>query len=111
MNKPQRHEHIDAVVDRVHGMLNGPDGDGQLMGTYETQRVTFEIPKAFAYLATYLASDARDGSALCQDIEAGRIALDSEQVRAIYERFFEQRLHHMMHQDLHLLAGHAHPVR
>lgn len=43
------------VSEHVHALLDGPDGRGQLDGTFETQQVTLTLPKALIHLAEFLA--------------------------------------------------------
>ena len=53
---------VRAVTDKVHEMLHGPDGLGETEGTHETRAVTLTLPRAFLYLASYLATRAREKS-------------------------------------------------
>lgn len=54
---------IQKVNEHVHALLNGPDGLGQMDGTYETQQVTLTLPKALIHLAEFLAAMSRDDKA------------------------------------------------
>lgn len=54
---------IRRVCENVHALLDGPDGDGQLDGTYEVQQATLTLPKALIHLAEFLAAMSKDDKA------------------------------------------------
>ena len=54
---------IQRVCERVHELLNGSGGFGQLDGSYETQKVTITLPKALVHLAEFLAAMSKDDKA------------------------------------------------
>jgi hypothetical protein len=104
-------KHIDAVTDAIHDMMNGPDGDGQISGMYETETLTVTLPKAFFHLAVYLSETQEDGRGgpLWNTLQSGTRALSDPEIKASWYVFFKNRLTHMMHQDLHMLCNYNHP--
>lgn len=47
-------EQVRTVTDKIHELLDGPDGNGQLDDTYETEQIVLTVPKGFTYQALYL---------------------------------------------------------
>lgn len=101
---------VRGVTDRVHDMLNGPDGLGQIEGTHETQTVTLTLPKAFVYLASYLATreteKSGEPSASWGQIDSGESVFDEEKTNRILSHI----LHNHMHEHLHALCHEMHWV-
>ena len=112
MNSHERTKNIDAVTEAIQDMLNGPDGDGQINGTYVTETLAVMLPKAFFHLAVYLSDVQEDGRGgpLWDALQSGTRTLSDPEVKAAWHVFFKNRLIHMMHEDLYLLCNHKHPV-
>lgn len=49
------YEETERVCARVHDLLDGPEGDGQMTGDYETQRVMLTLPRGVLHLAAFMA--------------------------------------------------------
>lgn len=63
---PDLDRQISEVSEIVHDLLDGPDGDGELTGKMERQRVVLEVPRAFVVLATFMAGF--EPKKMCQTI-------------------------------------------
>jgi hypothetical protein len=100
---------IRALSAEVHDLLNGPDGDGQLTGRMERQRVTLEVPRAFVMLATFMATfEARKNepnAAWTHICDEGK-DIDHRMARLWMRRYLEGVIEGAMHQDLHWVATH-----
>lgn len=111
MNREKWIKEVKPVVDKTHDLLNGLDGMGQLDGTFELQRITLHVPKAFVYLATYLARLEHDKGDydLSKIIETEDLPLTHKTSRHYWKGFYERLLFNMMHEELHFLAIGEHP--
>jgi len=96
-----------AVSERVHELLGGVAK--QFDGTYETERVHLELPKALVYLATYLgvrdAEETSEPSALWQSFLEGQAP---EKITHLRDWYIEGLLRLELNHALHDLATGAH---
>ncbi|MEW8418827.1 MAG: hypothetical protein AB2669_00510 [Candidatus Thiodiazotropha endolucinida] len=100
-----------AVTDKTHDLLNGEDGMGQIEGTMEFTRISLYVPKAFAYLATYLAIRQRYERPAPYDL--WQLFLDGHRkniTTKMRNRFLEHLLFEDMHNELHRLATGGHHI-
>ena len=74
------------------------------------ERVTLTLPRAFLYLASYLATRAKEKSGepstSWAQIDSGEIVIDEEEPN----RILSQILHNHMHEHLHALCHEMHWV-
>ena len=104
---------VQRLVDVVHDLLNGPDGQGQLDYSFEKERVIVDIPKAWVVLAAWLAIKERkrragklDDSAFMRPDSPDHV---DKHVRTWARRYLWRLIHDRMHWELHELAVMAHP--
>jgi hypothetical protein len=106
---PRLRAQIANVSKVIHGLLDGPNGDGQLTGKMETQRVTLEVPRAFVVLASFLATfDPKENGPSdfwSDECEEGAL-IDDPKVRLMMRRRLERVLYNAMHDELHWIATH-----
>ncbi|MDM3871789.1 hypothetical protein QSV34_10545 [Porticoccus sp. W117] len=93
-------EYISEVV---HKLLDGDDGLGQLNGTYETQRVVLDIPKAFTYLAYYMDTQHRQRGIPVEhwDYLEREFMRGNKNIRAKVRNFFTELIYNEMSDRLH----------
>lgn len=100
---------ISALSAHVHALLHGPNGDGELTGEMEMQRVTLEVPRAFVVLATFLATfDPKQNvpnSFWEHDCEGGQ-NIDHKLARNLMRGVLKRALYETMDDRLHWLATH-----
>ena len=98
------YQEAQAVSDKVHELLGGPEG------TYETQHITLALPKAFVYLAEYLAIRETESQAvpslLWQSYQRGNAVAMTTRLR---NHYIARMLWEQFQDELHWLAvgGHA----
>jgi hypothetical protein len=100
-----------GVVDQAHALLNGPDGNGQFDGTYETQRVCLDLPKGLLLAAAYAAIKRERGHRphewrfIEPQLEGG-----GEPWRRLLRNHLTLTLWNALQYELHLLATGDHPA-
>lgn len=107
---PELARQIKDTTQRVHDLLNGPDGDGQFGGDQLFQKVVVEVPRAFVVLASYLAEfDPAENiaSQLWDKKRKSGENIDSRKCQSLMRQYLGARLKHIMHADLHWLATHG----
>lgn len=117
--EPERSPELEAairtLVDDVHDLLDGPDGNGQWDGGMEMQRVTLTLPRAFVELAAFLAVvDEDDDHPLSFWEYAKATPQDgtaAKRLNRMRNRYLERRLDEAMKLSLHLLATDALALR
>lgn len=104
---------VRLLVDTVHDLLDGPDGQGQHDYSFETERIVLDIPKAWVVLAAWLAIKERKRSAGKLEASAFMRPEDpahvDRHIRTWARRFLWRVIHNQMHAHLHALAVSAHP--
>ena len=106
-------EEVQRLVDTVHALLDGPDGQGQFDHSFERERIVLDIPRAWVVLAAWLAIKARKRRA--GDLEASAFMRPDrpdhvdKHVRTLARCYLWDLIHDRMHWELHELAVQEHP--
>jgi hypothetical protein len=99
---------IKQLTDAVHELLEGPEGTGQIDRSYETVRMTLELPIAWIRLGAWLqlTSEARQSGEyrVADEGEAGNWNAERKLARLWLKTMIDEQ----MHEELHKLAVGAH---
>ncbi len=101
-----------TVCDYVHELLKGPEGEDEINGDYEMQRINLSLPKAFVELATYIAirenEPSRDPSFFWKHYLNGSEDFKKSAIR-LRNSYLARVLFENGHEDLHWLCigGHS----
>jgi len=112
---PERSPELDAAIwqllDEVHDLLDGPDGNDPWNNDMEMQKVVLTLPRAFVHLAAFLAVvDEEQEDPLGFWEYAKTTPDDSTAVKHLNRMrnlYLEATLDRAMHMTLHLLATDA----
>lgn len=102
-------EQILSVCDKTHDLLGDPMV--QLFGDIEHEKITIEVPKAFTYLACYLAmlneNNGKQVSAWGHHEECFKRKYKGQ--RSAMRHYFQHLIDVQMHEELHQLSTLKHP--
>ncbi len=99
-----------AVTDKTHELLGDPMD--QLNGDTENEKITIEVPKAFTYLACYLAmlneNNGNPVQAWGHHQECFKRKYKGQ--RGAMRHYFEHMIDLQMHEELHQLSTLQHQI-
>ncbi len=99
-----------GIVKEVHDLLNGPDGNGQLDGTYEIERYCLNLAKGLSLLAAYEDFKWNRDHSPGEWAHYRSVAENSDGWRRGIRSSLTMMVWNELHDRLHLLATGGHSV-